>query len=65
MRGSAGSPSDRSVLVTGIADEASLALSIATALQRAGVSLVCAGLGPTPHRGAASEAAQRHLQSLE
>lgn len=61
MSGSAGSPSDRSVLVTGIADEASLALSVATALQRAGVSLVCAGLGPTPHRGAASEAAQRHL----
>jgi enoyl-[acyl-carrier protein] reductase I len=54
---------DRSVLVTGIADEASLALPIASALQHAGASIVCAGLGPTPHQRAVSEAAQLHLSA--
>ena len=47
--------------MTGIADSASLALPVAVALQRAGASLVCAGLGPTPHQGAISTAAQDYL----
>lgn len=51
----------RGVLVTGIADAASLALPVAIALQRAGASLTCAGLGPTRHQAALSEAAQRYL----
>ncbi len=57
----AASLANRSVLVTGIADETSLALSIAHALQGAGTPLVCAGLGPTPHHDGLSEAAERHL----
>jgi enoyl-[acyl-carrier protein] reductase I len=51
----------RFVLVTGIADDASLALPIAQDLARAGASLVCTGLGPTPHHGALSDAAKRYL----
>ena len=51
----------RTVLVTGVADSASLALPIAAALQRAGASVVCAGLGPTPHHGGLSEAARDYL----
>lgn len=51
----------RRILVTGVADRSSLALAIASGLQRAGADLVCAGLGPTPHHGALSERAARYL----
>jgi enoyl-[acyl-carrier protein] reductase I len=53
------------VLVTGIADHASLALPIALAAQRAGASVVCAGLGPTPHQGALSDAARDYLAAAQ
>jgi len=49
------------VLVTGIADTASLALPVATALQGAGATVVCAGLGPTPHQDMISHAARDYL----
>ena len=56
----------RRILVTGIADENSLALAIAHKLAEAGAELVCAGLGPTPHHSGLSEAAIRFLaQSRE
>jgi len=56
----------RRILVTGIADENSLALAVAKRLQGDGASLVCAGLGPTPHHSALSDAAARYLaQSQE
>ena len=51
----------RRVLVTGIADEGSLALPIAAALRRSGAELVCAGLGPSRHHGPLSTAAARYL----
>lgn len=57
----AGTLQGRTMLVTGIADAASLALPIARALQRDGASLVCAGLGPTPHHDRISDAARDHL----
>lgn len=50
------------MLVTGITDEASLALPIALAAQRAGAVLVCAGLGPTSHHRGLSDAASRYLR---
>jgi len=53
----------RRVLVTGIVDESSLALHVAQTLQSAGADLVCAGLGPTPHRTGLSERAARHMQA--
>lgn len=53
------------VLVTGIADGASLALPVAIAAQRAGASLVCAGLGPSSHQGALSDAAREYLASAQ
>ncbi len=51
----------RKILITGIADEASLALKIAVHLQRAGAQLVCAGLGATPHQAGLSDAARKFL----
>lgn len=51
------------ILVTGIADENSLALSVARALRDAGAQLVCAGLGHTPHHTDVSEAGERYLAS--
>jgi len=48
-------------LVTGIADEHSLALTIARNLKESGAELVCAGLGQTAHHTDLSEAAQRYL----
>ncbi len=54
----------RRILVTGIADEASLALAVARRLQDAGAQLVCAGLGPTPHHANLSEAATRYLGDM-
>lgn len=53
----------RRILVTGIADENSLALAIARGLLAEGASLVCAGLGPTPHHVDLSDAGARYLAS--
>ena len=53
----------RRYLVTGIVDQASLALFVADELRRLGSDLVCAGLGPTPHHAGLSEKAQRYLES--
>lgn len=56
----------RRILVTGIVDEHSLALSIAKGLQAAGAELVCAGLGLSPHHAGVSDAGRRYLtQSQE
>lgn len=49
-------------LVTGITDEASLALAIALEIRSAGGTVVCAGLGPTPHHPALGERQQRFLE---
>jgi enoyl-[acyl-carrier protein] reductase I len=49
------------ILVTGIADEHSLALHVARTLANRGAELVCAGLGPTPHHEHLSEAGRRYL----
>jgi len=54
---------NRRVLLTGIADDASLALPIACVLRDAGAELVCTGLGPTAHHGPLSSAAARYLES--
>jgi enoyl-[acyl-carrier protein] reductase I len=51
----------KTVLVTGIADSASLALPVATSVQGAGAALVCAGLGVTPHHAGISNAARDYL----
>jgi enoyl-[acyl-carrier protein] reductase I len=51
----------RRILVTGIADENSLALDVARALVDEGAELVCAGLGPTPHHVGLSAAAESYL----
>ncbi len=51
----------RRILVTGIADENSLALDVARALVDEGAELVCAGLGPTPHHADLSAAAESYL----
>lgn len=56
-----GTLAGRHVLVTGIADQASLATHVARAIQAAGGTPVCAGLGPTPDRTALSERARAHL----
>ncbi|MEZ4292389.1 MAG: SDR family oxidoreductase [Myxococcota bacterium] len=48
-------------LVTGIADEHSLALQIARQLKESGAELVCAGLGQTAHHDELSEAGRRCL----
>lgn len=49
-------------LVTGIADEHSLALEIARTLKSSGAELVCAGLGMTEHHADVSDAGQRYLE---
>lgn len=56
--------SGRRILVTGIADESSLALPIAVAAQHAGAGLVCAGLGATSHHAALSPAARSYLDDV-
>lgn len=53
----------RSYLVTGIADEASLATAVARELVAEGAHVLCSGLGPTPHHQALSERARDHLAS--
>ena len=52
----------RRILVTGIADDNSLALSVARSIAEAGAQLVCAGLGPTTHHTNVSEAGKRYLE---
>ncbi len=52
----------RRFLITGIADENSLALHIARTLKACGAELVCSGLGPTEHHENVSEAGQRYLK---
>lgn len=52
----------RRYLVTGIADEHSLALQIARTLKASGADLVCAGLGMTKHHEDVSEAGRRYLE---
>ena len=54
-----------SVLVTGIADRASLALAVARELQGAGASIVCTGLGPTSHHRTLSDSARRYLAAAQ
>lgn len=53
----------RRYLVTGIADQASLALFVANELRRMGSDLVCTGLGPTPHHVDVSEKGRFYLES--
>ena len=55
----------RCILITGIADEASLALPIAREAQAAGAHLVCAGLGRTRHHADLSSAAQRYMDGAQ
>jgi enoyl-[acyl-carrier protein] reductase I len=54
----------RRILVTGIADEASLALPIALEAQHSGAALVCTGLGATPHHAELSPAARSYLDDV-
>ncbi|MFO0690297.1 MAG: SDR family oxidoreductase [Myxococcota bacterium] len=51
----------RRILVTGIVDGQSLALSIARTLKQSGAELVCAGLGLSPHHENLSDAGRRYL----
>ncbi len=60
---SPGPLSDRCVLVTGITDEASLALPIAREIRRQGARLLCTGLGPQHAPPETSERALDHLRS--
>jgi len=53
----------RRYLVTGIADQASLALFVANELRRMGSDLVCTGLGLTPHHVDLSEKGRFYLES--
>jgi enoyl-[acyl-carrier protein] reductase I len=53
----------RRILVTGIADGASLALHVARCLVSEGAEPVCTGLGPTPHAADLSARARRHLEA--
>ena len=53
------------ILVTGIADEHSLALHVARGLASRGAELVCAGLGPTPHHRDLSEPGRRLAEAKE
>jgi enoyl-[acyl-carrier protein] reductase I len=50
------------ILVTGIADGASLALHVAKGLAEEGAELVCTGLGPPPATVDLSDRARRHLE---
>ncbi len=56
---------DRRILVTGIADESSLALAAAQELQAQGSELVVTGLGPTSHHDGLSERARSYLQEVQ
>ncbi len=60
-----GTLANRRILITGIADENSLALAIARELMSEGAELVCAGLGVTRHHEGLSEAGARYLESSQ
>lgn len=51
------------ILVTGVTDDASLALAIARELSARGAELACAGLGPTPQHATLSPRATRYLEA--
>lgn len=55
----------RRILITGIANENSLALAVAQQLQNEGADLVCAGLGPTKHQEGFSENALKFLKESQ
>ena len=55
----------RRILITGIANENSLALAVARQLQNEGADLVCAGLGPTKHQEVLSENALAFLKESQ
>lgn len=55
----------RRILITGIANENSLALAVAKQLQNEGADLVCAGLGPTKHQEGLSENALKFLKESQ
>jgi enoyl-[acyl-carrier protein] reductase I len=57
--------SGRCVLVSGIANETSLALPIAQVVRSAGAALVCTGLGPTRHHRDLSQAAEQYLRRAQ
>jgi enoyl-[acyl-carrier protein] reductase I len=57
--------SQRRILVTGIANEHSLALAIAQHLLDEGAEVVCAGLGPTPQQSDLSPAAEKFLRDSQ
>lgn len=57
--------SDRRILITGIANEQSLALAIAKHLLDEGAHIVCAGLGPTRHQSALSKGAEAFLRDSQ
>lgn len=57
--------SGRRVLVTGIADASSLALTIARELRAQGAELICTGVGPTRHHRDLSAAAARYLAEVQ
>ena len=61
--GEAGVLRGRRILVTGIADGASLALNVAKVLQSEGAELICTGLGPSRHAVGLSERATKHLEA--
>lgn len=54
---------DQTVLITGITDAGSLALSIARQVRAEGGTVVCSGLGRTPHHDGLSERATAFLDS--
>ena len=56
---------NRRILITGIANEQSLALAVAERLQAEGAELVCAGLGATRHSGELSKTASDFLEASQ
>ena len=57
--------SNRRILITGIANEQSLALAVAERLQAEGADLVCAGLGATRHNEHVSKSAADFLAAAQ
>jgi len=55
----------RRILITGIANEQSLALAVAERLQAEGAELVCAGLGWTRHNSVLSKSATGFLEASQ
>lgn len=65
MSAGKGELAGRRVLVTGIADGASLALPVARLLRERGAELVCSGVGPTTHHRGLSPTAKRYLSEAQ